>query len=91
MKEIKMMELVSQNDETILSRKQMKKILGGNESSICECKVGLKCSLYDSASGQTFLGECDAGFGGGSGGYMPCGCSTSFGVYTTSSGQSHCC
>ncbi len=91
MKEINMMELVSQNCETILSRKQMKRILGGNESSICECKVGLKCSLYDSASGQTYSGECDAGFGGGSGGYMPCGCSTSFGVYTPNSGQSHCC
>lgn len=92
MNEIKIMEVVSQNGETILSRKEMKKILGGFESlAACSCQVGLSCSLYDSGSGKTYRGDCDSGFGGGSGGYMSCGCSTEYGVYTPSSGLSQCC
>lgn len=63
-----------------LSRAEMKNIMAGTTAY---CMVGLSCSLY--AGGQTYLGDCDAGFGGGSGGYMECGCSTQYGVYTPSS------
>ncbi len=86
------MEIISPNGEVILSRKQMKEILGGIEQPpACNCRVGLDCSLYDSATGITYRRDSNAGFGSGSGGYMPCGCNTAYGVYTPSSGQSHCC
>lgn len=45
-----------------LSRAEMKNIMAGTTAY---CIVGLSCSLY--AGGQTYLGNCDAGFGGGSG------------------------
>lgn len=70
-----------------LSRAEMKDIMAGTAAY---CVIGLSCSLYDGS--KTYYGECDAGFGGGSGGYMECGCSTSYGVYTPTSngGISRC-
>jgi hypothetical protein len=74
-----------------LSRAEMKEILAGDESlDGAVCHVGLSCSLV--VGGTTYIGTCDAGFGGGSGGYMPCGCATSYGVYepTSNGGVSRC-
>ena len=64
-----------------LSRAEMKEIMGGRVAAYC--MVGKACELH--ADGQKYLGECDAGFGGGSGGYQTCGCSTDYGVYTPKS------
>ena len=77
--------------DEVLTRTQMKEILGGLVS--CTCHDGLSCSLVDSAHPELppYKGDCEAGFGGGSGGYMDCGCATDYGVYTPSSGISHCC
>jgi hypothetical protein len=70
-----------------LSRAEMKDIMAGASAY---CMVGLGCSVY--ADGINYPGNCDAGFGGGSGGYMVCGCSTQYGVYTPTSngGISRC-
>ncbi|SDX26946.1 hypothetical protein SAMN05444410_11241 [Hydrobacter penzbergensis] len=68
-----------------MSRAEMKNIMAGTTAY---CRVNLPCTLY--ANGITYSGNCDAGFGGGSGGYMECGCSTQYGVYTPTSGTSHC-
>lgn len=70
-----------------LSRAEMKDIMAG---AVAYCMVGKNCTLF--AEGQTYLGNCDAGFGGGSGGYQACGCATDYGVYTPTSngGVSRC-
>jgi len=60
-----------------LSREEMKEITAGSGAY---CRVGKKCTLY--SAGTTYYGDCDSNFGGGSGGYMSCGCSTNYGVYT---------
>ena len=80
-----------------LSRSQMKQVLGGTETEggTCSCRVGIACNLYvaneGKSGGTTYPGECDANWGGGSGTFMPCGCSTSQGPYVPSGGTSHCC
>lgn len=79
---------LNDNSDEVLSRDEMRQILGGNAPT-CSCRVNLNCSVYD--GGQTYYGECDANFGGGTGNIMPCGCSTQIGPYTPTSGQSHCC
>lgn len=71
-----------------LSRAEMKNIMAGSGSSTC--MVGASCTLF--ANGITYAGSCDAGWGGGSGAYIACGCSTQYGVYTPTSngGISRC-
>lgn len=78
---------------SILTRSQMKQILGGNvsEGGTCSCRVNLECSVFNSSTGKTHPGNCDANWGGGSGTFMPCGCSTDLGPYQPSGGTSHCC
>ncbi|MDP1844411.1 MAG: hypothetical protein Q8K64_13420 [Sediminibacterium sp.] len=63
-----------------LSRAEMKNIMAGSGAV---CHVNKPCTLH--AEGQNYTGVCDAGFGGGSGGWMACGCATSYGVYTVGS------
>lgn len=77
----------------LLTRDQLKEVYGGTSSATC--RVGIACSLFVSdggKSGTTYNGECDAGWGGGSGGYMECGCSTDYGPYVIGSngGVSYC-
>lgn len=75
--------------DEILSRDQLKNILGGDPPAStggpCPSNV---CSVY--SGGQVFWGNCNSGWGGGSGTVMPCSCETAFGVYTTPSGAYNC-
>jgi hypothetical protein len=77
----------------VLTREQLKKVLGGDGSidGTCRCANGLDCSLFDGT--KNYPGNCDSNWGGGSGGWMACGCSTAYGPYPigNSSGISHCC
>jgi hypothetical protein len=64
-----------------LSRDEMKKIMAGSTG----CSTG-PCTVYN--NGTTYSGTCGRyDFGGG---YSLCECKTSLGIYTPSSGQSHC-
>jgi hypothetical protein len=75
-----------------LSRNEIKLISGGNGGAYC--RVGVACNLYVSDGGKTgttYTGTCGAGWGGGSGAYMECGCETSYGPYVpTNQGGSTC-
>ena len=71
--------------DEILSRDQQKNILGGYGDGSCPARP---CSVYQ--NGETRTGICESGWGGGSGTVMPCSCNTTFGVYTTPSGQYNC-
>lgn len=71
------------NGKEMLSRVQMKSILGGYGSGSGNCSVAT-CTLY--SNGSLYYGSC-----GMFGGYNPpCLCITSYGSYTPSSGTSHC-
>ncbi|MDR6804558.1 hypothetical protein J2Y44_001592 [Dyadobacter sp. BE32] len=75
--------------DEILSRDQLKNILGGDPpaSSGGSCSNNV-CSVY--AAGYTYWGNCASGWGGGTGHVMPCSCDTAYGPYTTSSGTYNC-
>lgn len=77
-----------------LTRSESKKIIGGFETNSVPvtCSVGRPCVLFVSesgSSGTTYNGTCSAGWGGGSGGYMECGCETSYGPYVVANKSGH--
>jgi hypothetical protein len=84
--EIKKMSLAAIQGK--LSRAEMKNIMAGSGGSVCS--TGLSCTLY--VGSTPYPGTCEAGWGGGSGAYIACGCSTQYGPYNpiSNGGVSRC-
>ncbi len=66
MKKLKLSEL-NLSDAEVLTREELKKVLGGNGSGGAYCSISSSCSLYITSLGITADGNCtwNMGFGGG--------------------------
>jgi|688.fasta_scaffold70218_2 hypothetical protein len=82
-----------QNLGILISRNAQKKILGGDEELAGYCLKNAGCTLFvpnGANGGTTYSGVCNTDWGGGSGGYVTCGCETQYGPYVPQGGTTHC-